>query len=864
MTVLPPALSAMAAYTQFIIWTTVDRGGKVIKLPVDYRTGTLCAKGSGVTDPAIYTTAQNACDIAALLGPNYGVGFVFTENDPFFFVDIDKCLNPDGATWSDISVQLYNLLPGAAIEISQSGKGLHIIGSGICPAHACKNIPLGLELYTENRFVALTGISAQGDAGKDFSAVLPYMVDTYYPAKASAEGAEWTFEPSESWTGPEDNEELIKKAKATRSAASIWSTRCSFADLWDKNEEALAVAYPDADRVFDESSADAALAQHLAFWTGKHCERIRELMQQSGLVRDKYEREDYLERTVLKACAMQEDVYSVGAADNTLADQYGAPKLKASSEAQRTYAESVRADKLAQATEEQRVKLCQVTGANAGAKFWLENQEKNAQELTDMVTAVESTSSPLSVRASEMRSGYQYLAADKQLEYFKGCVYVQSAHKIFTPKGTLLKADQFNATYGGYVFQLDETGDKTTRKAWEAFTESQALHHPKAEGTCFRPELPTGSLVEEEGHVMVNTYVPIITARMEGDPQPFLTHLMKLLPEDGDREILLAYMAAVVQYKGVKFQWAPLVQGVEGNGKTLLARCLAFAVGNKYTHLPPAHEIGEKFNDWLFHKLFIGVEEVLVPESKREVMEILKPMITNDRLAMRAMQQSQVMGDNRANFLFTSNYKDAIRKSRNDRRFAVFYTAQQEAADLTVQEMDGEYFSNLYQWLNDGGYAIVNDFLATYEIPAALNPATNCQRAPRTTSFEEAVHNSMGTVEQTILEAVEEGRMGFMNGWISSVHLDNLLQDMRMARAVPANKRRDLMRSLGYDWHPALRNGRTNNIIAIDDGKKPRLFIRDMHPANNEELTGAEVSRLYQNAQSGAALEEVAAIFGQA
>jgi hypothetical protein len=95
----------------------------------------------------------------------------------------------------------------------------------------------------------------------------------------------------------------------SRSTASAFGNRASFSDLWLANESALGVAYPDANgRPYDASAADAALAQHLAFWTGCDSERIARLMAQSGLARDKYEREDYLPRTIQGAVARQSDV----------------------------------------------------------------------------------------------------------------------------------------------------------------------------------------------------------------------------------------------------------------------------------------------------------------------------------------------------------------------------------------------------------------------------------------------------------------------------------------------------------------------------------------------------------------------------
>lgn len=853
---LPEGLSALAEFDQFILWQILERGGRQIKAPLDHRS---MAPGDA-HDANIWLPAEEALRLASLCGDAYGVGFVFTEADPFFFVDIDHCL--DGGAWTPVANALMSALPGAAVEVSQSGTGLHIFGRGVCPPHACKNIPLGLELYTEKRFVALTGDRVVGDAGADMSAHLPHVVSTYYPPKITGDSIDWSSEPCEGWDGIESDEELIEAARKSSGAASVFGSRASFADLWDGDTDALAEAYPDGgDRQYDASSADAALAQHLAFWTGKNCERIRGLMRESGLVRDKYEREDYLYRTILNACNLQGDVYGISEADNTLADESGAPKLKASSDAQRQFAENVRAPILETCTPEQRETLCATSGPSATAKFWIDNKERPPQELVSMCTVVDSTHDPLTSARAEpiVVSGLQYLTVDTQMEHFKGCVYVQDAHKVFTPSGAMLKPDQFNATYGGYIFQLDGLGDKTTKKAWEAFTESQAVRYPKAQTLCFRPELPTGCIFSEEGRVVVNTYIPVVTERKVGDAGPFMTHLAKLFPVESDREILLSYMAACVQYKGVKFQWAPLIQGCEGNGKTLFTRCVAFAVGNRYSHMPPASELNEKFNSWLFEKLFIGVEEFYVPDNKREILEIMKPMITNDRLAMRAMQRDQVMGDNRANFLLNTNHKDAFRKTDDDRRFAVFFTPHQKAGDLKADGMTKEYFSELYRWLREGGYAEVNELLHTYAIPDALNPASG-DRAPITSTTSEAVAAGLGRVEQAIIEATEEGLIGFAGGWVSSVALDKLFSDIRVV-GIAHNKRRELMQSLGYDWHPALKGGRVNNPILIDGSKKPRLFIRNGSPALSIEKP-AEVARVYQAAQQSEGVAEAVSTFG--
>jgi len=81
-----------------------------------------------------------------------------------------------------------------------------------------------------------------------------------------------------------------------------------------------------------------------------------------------------------------------------------------------------------------------------------------------------------------------------------------------------------------------------------------------------------------------------------------------------------------------------------------------------------------------------------------------------------------------------------------------------------------------------------------------------------------------------VAEAIEEGRPGFAGGWVSSRYLDALLDAIRAA--VPRSKRRALMQSLGYDYHPALPDGRAAGIVTPDNAR-PRLYVRAGHLALN-------------------------------
>lgn len=775
---------ALTQYRQFICWVARPSAtpGKVDKIPYDPYTG----RNIDPHDPANRLSAAEAVGLYQA-GRVSGIGFVFTAEDPFFFFDLDDALQPDGQ-WSPLAHQMCQVFAGCFVEVSFSGKGLHIIGSGALPSHGCKYKPNKLELYTHSRFVALTCQHASGDPAHPAQAQLEWLASAYFPAtRPTTDGAsEWTDAPCDGWAGPEDDDELIARMLSSRgSAGSAFSNRATVRELWEADPDALGRCYPPNrdGQDFDHSSADAALCQHLAFWTGRDCERMDRLFRQSALYRDKWERTDYCRNTILHASSHCSSVYAAGrpASSPGSIPTPGGPIL----------------------------------APDAGG----------------------------------LRDGFQYLSVPQQQEYFAGCTYIQSKHAVLTPGGFLMEPERFKTMYGGYVFALDMINDKTTKSAWEAFTQSQGCNFPKAHTYCFRPELTAGAIVEEEGQQMVNVYHPIDTPATPGDASPMLDLIRRMLPNGNDADILRAYMAAVVQCPGKKFMWAPLLQGIKGNGKSLLATILSFAVGSRYTEKPDPNDISNKFNAWIERALLVIVDEVYVGD-RRDMENALKRLITEKRITIQGKGADQITGDNRANFWLNTNYKAGIRIDDEERRYCVFFTAQQERGDIERSGMGGSYFPQLVDWLENGGYAICNHYLRTYQIPDALHPALN-PRAPHTSSTYEAIQSSLGPIEQEVLAAVEEGRPGFAGGWISSMAFDRLLEDRRYTKQLPRNLRRQALQKLGYDWHPGLKEGRTNNIVTCPYAPgRTRLFVKAGAIVANL-TTQAEIVRVYLEAQAG-------------
>jgi hypothetical protein len=406
-----------------------------------------------------------------------------------------------------------------------------------------------------------------------------------------------------------------------------------------------------------------------------------------------------------------------------------------------------------------------------------------------------------------------YLTVPEMEAHFKDCVYVRDLHRVMVPDGSMLKPEQFNAAYGGHMFQMMPDGTKPTDEAFKALTQNKAVKFPQAIRPCFRPEVASRH-IDSDG--AINVYTPANVEMRQGTISRFLDLLRKILPDERDRAILLSYMASMVQNPGVKFQWAPVLQGCEGNGKTAIFSTLVYAVGRQYSHQPKAKQIGGQFNKYLENKLLILVEEVHM-QGRREMLDDLKPLITNTQIEVEGKGVDQRMIDNRANWVFCTNYKDAVLKSQGDRRYAIFFTAQQSPADLVRDGMTGSYFPQFWDWLRAEGYAAVAWYLKHYPIPADLDPAGLCHRAPHTSTTDVAIEESRGGFEQDILEAAQNNVQGFRNGWVSSWALDKLAREC--GYRVGRNKYGRIMESLGYEVH-----GRSSRPLMAENGFRPVLY----------------------------------------
>lgn len=142
---------------QWVVWRSIVSNGKITKPP--YQPANYIYPAD-VNNPTTWASFEQAVGCWQA-NPNevHGIGFVFTEADEFFGIDIDD-ENKVAPEVIEIRRQLVNEILSRTTsytEISPSGKGIHVIGKGKLPSEGRRSSPLQVEIYGQGRYFTITG-----------------------------------------------------------------------------------------------------------------------------------------------------------------------------------------------------------------------------------------------------------------------------------------------------------------------------------------------------------------------------------------------------------------------------------------------------------------------------------------------------------------------------------------------------------------------------------------------------------------------------------------------------------------------------------------------------------------------------------
>ncbi|MDX5895288.1 DUF3987 domain-containing protein [Rubrobacter radiotolerans] len=280
--------TSMKELKQWVCWRQEERGGKPTKVPYSPHSG--CR--ARCDDPTTWGTLDQGRETKRKDGYD-GVGFVFTDSDPFCGVDLDGCVNPETGEIEPWAMRIVEELDSYA-EFSPSGAGLHVLVRARLPEGGRRKDHV--EMYDRGRFFTVTGRHLPGTPRgiEDRQAEIEALHARLFVDSLRDQGSPPTNSVAYPNSGLEDAE-VLRRAMSAKGGER-------FARLWAGDRSGYA----------SDSEADLALCSMLAFWVGPDEDRIASLFARSGLVREKWGREDYRRRTIARALAGATDFYSPG------------------------------------------------------------------------------------------------------------------------------------------------------------------------------------------------------------------------------------------------------------------------------------------------------------------------------------------------------------------------------------------------------------------------------------------------------------------------------------------------------------------------------------------------------------------------
>ena len=254
----------------------------------------------------------------------------------------------------------------------------------------------------------------------------------------------------------------------------------------------------------------------------------------------------------------------------------------------------------------------------------------------------------------------------------------------------------------------------------------------------------------------INTYkAPKIKLKDAGKGvAAVLKHLEHLLPDDKEREIVINYLAHNVQHPGVKMNWSIVLQGVQGDGKSLLAEMMQIVMGYDNVRTLNVSSLESSFTGWATGQCMTFIEELKLDNIRKyEVLNNLKPYISNPIVEEHKKGKDPRTVINTTNYFALTNFKDAIPIDANDRRYCILFSQWQRKDALESFMKDNpDYYSELYETVRNSAGELRKFFLE-HDISKEF---LSYKRAPATNAKLMMEELSKSSTQLALEDALEE------------------------------------------------------------------------------------------------------------
>jgi len=736
---------------RWVVWRLelwVKKDEKIVWKKVPYQTSGRLAQ---VTNPKHWCSYNEAIDAYIMDGFD-GVGIAFDGSDGVHGIDLDKCI-VDG-TISSLAQELLDRVDGYA-ETSPSGTGIKLFTKSNLAINGKKG---NVEVYKEGRYFTVTGHTLNGhgllpDAIQD----VDWFVEKHFGSN-EALGLESYKPPLNDWDLERVETELLPFIGDLEPY-----------DLW----------------------LQLGMALH---HQGRGGEEWMELWDQASRQTGSYDR-----RELESKWDSFSEQHGSGGGAITLASII--KKVIEFKKAEQTRTFDRCKALIVDETDLEQLKTVVVEAIKA--ELGLDHISRNV--LAGILkTKFKDLNFPISI--NDAKNLIKPKIHEGVPEWLGDWVYVTHEDKFFNVNSKRKVSQQgFGAMFNRFCG--DDSAATLSLDLFRIPTPDKIIYLPAAE-----------DLFELNGIECVNEYnknsPPDVPASLSaGDLKAIevvQAHLSMILVEQHAVEIMLSWMAYCVQNPGSKIRWAPLIKGIEGDGKSVLGNLMMGVMGMANVGIVSPSVLATGFTSWAAGRCVNVLEEIrMVGHNRHDVLNTIKPYITNDQVTIHPKGINEYVAPNTVNYIAFTNHHDALPLEDTDRRWWVQFTPFNDQHEL-LKVANSDYFSNLFNAIRDHSPGL-RKWLLEYQLNPLFNPKG---QAPSSLAKDQMVSLNVSEDFGVVKELLSEGGFGFNDQILSSRHFTTALsfiENIEVPKTISLNK---IFMKLGYSalGHPVKWEGKACTI----------------------------------------------------
>lgn len=242
------------------------------------------------------------------------------------------------------------------------------------------------------------------------------------------------------------------------------------------------------------------------------------------------------------------------------------------------------------------------------------------------------------------------------------------------------------------------------------------------------------------------------------------SHIRMLCGESAD--YVIHWMAHNVQRPGVKIRHAPLIKGIEGDGKSLIGNAMEQVMGKENVRVISPRVLLTDFNGWAEGQCVGIFEEIRIPgHNRHDAANAIKPNITNDSIPVHRKGKDEYNVPNTCNYIAFTNYSDALPLTETDRRWHIIFSPFSCPKEL-LDKVGADYFDRLFKAIREHAAAL-RGWLLSVDISAFDANG----RAPDSDAKRSMIASARSEIDELIMDIIEAGHPGVTPTVISTKHL---------------------------------------------------------------------------------------------